>query len=428
MTAETKIVAKIRNRIVPLLVLCSFMAFLDRVNLSFAAASFSKDIGLTATAFGFGAGLFFIGYVAAEVPSNIFMLKFGARRWIARIMLTWGILSASTAFVTGPTSFYIVRVLLGIAEAGFFPAVFYYLTLWFPIEYRGRILGLFVASIPLSTVLGAPLSGLILSVGDVGGWAAWQVLFIVEAIPSVILAIVVFFLLPDTPEHSKWLSAAEKSWLKGRLASEKKDNHPHGGNTVLSLFGNGYIWALSFTFVGILLTNYGLSFFLPQIIAEFGFSKVASGFITAIPYLVGAISMILWGRRSDRVGERIFHVAIPLLVAATGISLSAFTADPVIKMLILGISGFGIFGAVPVFWTLPSRFLDEKVLAPGLALVNSLGSLAGFGGPFMMGYLKDKTGTYTAGLLTIGVIAVLAAITIVLLGRKKSLNLQVSSA
>ena len=317
---EKRTIAKVSLRLVPFLMLCYFVAYLDRVNVGFAALTMNKELGISASAYGFGAGIFFFSYFVFEVPSNLMLERFGARKWIARIMLSWGILSGCMAFVSGETSFYIVRVLLGIAEAGFFPGIIFYLTLWFPGVYRARIVGWFMAAIPLSSVLGFPVSGLILGLDGFGGLAGWKWLFIIEAAPAVILSVVVWFYLTDRPADAKWLDPEERAWLDRRLAAEAQRKEDVHGLSVLQALVNPKVLALSLVYFGAVATNYGTAFWLPQIVKDFGLTNIQVGFVAAIPYVVGTIGMVWWGRRSDAKMERKWHAAFAFALAAIGIA------------------------------------------------------------------------------------------------------------
>ncbi len=414
---EITTLAKVTKRLVPFLIVCYFVAYLDRVNVSFAALTMNQDLGLSQTAFGFGAGIFFIAYFIFEVPSNLLLERFGARKWIARIMLSWGILSGLMAFIpeiaraTGlgnESTFYLLRVLLGAAEAGFFPGIIFYLTLWFPSEYRARIVGYFMAAIPLSTVIGAPISGLLLYLHGGLGLAGWQWLFIIEAVPAIILAGVVFFHLTDRPADATWLSADERNWLSEKLLTERRQREAVRQYTVTEALFTPKVIGLSLVYFGAVATNYGLSFFLPQIVKAFGLNTFLTTVVSAAPYLVGLIGMVWWGHRSDRVAERRLHTAIPLFVAAAGIAVSTALDDPTLKMIALCVGGFGIFACLPVFWALPTAFLSGAAAAAGIAVINSVGNLAGFAGPFAMGWIRDHTGSYTGGLLLLSGLGIIA--------------------
>jgi ACS family tartrate transporter-like MFS transporter len=414
---ERRAIAKISLRLVPFLIVCYLAAYLDRVNVGFAALTMNKALGLDAAAFGLGAGIFFIAYFVFEVPSNLFLERFGARKWIARIMLTWGLLSGLMAFIpqiaaaTGSSTtfvFYTIRVLLGAAEAGFFPGIIFYLTLWFPATYRARIIGYFMAAIPLSTVIGAPISGMLLNLDGAVGLAGWQWLFILEAVPALVLSVAVFCYLTDRPEDAHWLAADERGWLTDRLATERRQREAAKTFGVWEALGDTRVLLLAFVYFGVVAANYGLSFFLPQIVRDFGLSFTATGFVTALPYVIGTAGMVWWGRRSDRMRERKEHVGLAALVAGGGIAASTLIADPTGKMIALSIAGFGIFAVLPVFWTLPTTFLSGAAAAGGIAIINALGNLAGFVGPYVMGTIKDSTGSFTIGLLVIAGLAILA--------------------
>jgi len=428
-SVEVRTIAKVTRRLVPFLIVCYFIAYLDRVNVGFAALTMNQDLGLSQTAFGFGAGIFFVAYFIFEVPSNLMLERFGARKWIARIMLSWGILSGAMAFIpsigraTGlgnEYSFYLVRVLLGVAEAGFFPGIIFYLTLWFPSVYRARIVGYFMAAIPLSTVIGAPISGVLLYLHGGLGLAGWQWMFIVEAVPSIILAVVVFFYLTDRPADAQWLAPDERAWLSERLEVEQRQRDSVRQYSVAQVLVDPRVLGLSLVYFGAVATNYGLSFFLPQIVKAFGFNAFLTTVVSAAPYAVGLIAMVWWGRRSDRLVERRFHAAFPLFVAAAGIAASTALDDPLLKMISLSVAGFGIFACLPVFWTLPTAFLSGAAAAAGIAVINSIGNLAGFAGPFAMGWIKDHTGSYAGGLLLLAGLGIIAMGAVLMLGHHES--------
>jgi MFS transporter, ACS family, tartrate transporter len=430
-TVETRTIAKVSMRLVPFLIVCYFVAYLDRVNVGFAALTMNKDLGLSQTAFGFGAGVFFLAYFIFEVPSNLLLEKFGARKWIARIMLSWGVLSGAMAFIpaigriTGLSSehsFYLVRVLLGAAEAGFFPGIIFYLTLWFPAEYRARIVGYFMAAIPLSTVIGAPISGALLYLEGGLGLAGWQWLFVIEAIPAILLSVAVFVYLTDRPADATWLAPDERAWLAERLTLEERQRQSvHNYSVVQSLF-NPRVLGLSLVYFGVVAMNYGLGFFLPQIVKTFGLSTFLTTVVSAAPYLVGVFAMVWWGRRSDHKAERRFHAAFPLLIAAAGIAASTALDDPTLKMISFCVAGFGIFANLPVFWTLPTAFLSGASAACGIAVINSIGNLAGFAGPFAMGWVKDHTGSYAGGLLLLAALGIMAIGIVLALGHDHTLE------
>ena len=426
---EIRTLGKVTRRLVPFLIICYFVAYLDRVNVGFAALTMNQDLGLSQTAFGFGAGIFFIAYFIFEVPSNLLLERFGARKWIARIMLSWGILSGTMAFIPAiaratelgnENTFYLLRVLLGVAEAGFFPGIIFYLTLWFPSEYRARSVGYFMAAIPLSTVIGAPISGVLLYLHGGLGLAGWQWLFIVEAVPAIVLAGVVFFYLTDRPADAAWLAPDERKWLTERLELEQRQRQAVHDYSVMQSLVNPRVLGLSLVYFGAVATNYGLSFFLPQIVKAFGLNTFITTLVSATPYVVGLVGMVWWGRRSDRVAERRFHTAFPLFIAAAGIAVSTALDDPLLKMISLCVAGFGIFANLPVFWTLPTAFLSGAAAAAGIAVINSVGNLAGFAGPFAMGWIKDHTGSYSGGLLLLAALGIIAMGIVLVLGHNET--------
>ncbi|HEX4410745.1 MAG TPA: MFS transporter [Xanthobacteraceae bacterium] len=428
---EARTMGKVSARLVPYLILCYSIAYLDRVNVGFAALTMNKALGLTATMFGFGAGIFFITYFIFELPSNLLLDKFGARKWIARIMITWGLLSGLMAFIpslarsTGlgnEWTFYTVRALLGFAEAGFFPGIIFYLTLWFPSVYRGRIIGSFMAAIPLSSVIGAPISGMILGMDGVGGLDGWQWLFIIEAAPAVLLAFVTYFYLTDRPSDAHWLADDERAWLTARLKGERRRREAMHGISVGQAIVNPRVWAMALIYFGVVACNYGVGFWLPQIIKQFGLTNAMTGWVTAIPYAIGATFMVWYGRRSDEKVERKGHTAIALLIAAAGIAASTLTSNPTLTIIAFSIGACGVFGALPLVWTLPTAVLSETAAAAGIAVINSIGNLSGFFGPYAMGWIKDQTGSFAGGLLLIAGLAIVAMVTVLALGHNQALE------
>ena len=405
-------------RIVPFLMLCYFVAFVDRVNLSFAALQMNHDLGFSATVYGWGAGLFFIAYFICEVPSNLLLEKVGARRWIARIMVSWGLVSACMALVSGVTSFYVVRFLLGAAEAGFFPGVILYLTFWFPREHRARIVGIFMVAIPVSSFLGSPISGALLGTDGWLGLRGWQWLFILEAIPAVILGVAVLFLLPDKPHNAAWLADDQRAWLVNKLASENTRATGLSTPSLWELLKHPRVLVLALVYAGSVATNYGLTYWQPQMLKAFGLSNLATGFVNAIPFFVGSIAMILWGRRSDRVGERVWHTAIALIVSAIGLAACLYITALVPTVIALSVALIGCYALKGPFWALSTEWLSAATAAAGIAQINAIGNLAGFVGPFLLGYIKDATGSYALGLLPMILLAVVAAIAVLIMGRQ----------
>lgn len=429
-TIETTTIRTVMVRLVPFLILCYFVAYLDRVNVSFAALQMNKDLNLSQTEFGIGAGIFFVAYFVFEVPSNLFLDRFGARKWIARIMFSWGLLSGLMAFIpqiavaTGfstTTVFYTIRIMLGVAEAGFFPGIIFYLTLWFPSVYRGRVIGYFMAAIPLSSVIGSPISGLLLGIDGLG-LTGWQWLFVIEALPALILSVVVFYYLTDRPADATWLAPEQRSWLAVRLDQEARMRTQAKHFSTLQALGDTRVLLLAFVYFGAVAGNYSVGFFLPQIVKAFGLTNAATGFVTAIPYVVGMAGMIWWGRKSDRTGERREHVGLAALCAGGGLVAATLIDNDYGKMVAFCVAAFGIFSVLPVFWTLPTTFLTGTAAAGGIAIINSLGNLSGFAGPFVMGRLKDSTGSYTAGLLAVAAVIFLAMVVALSLPHDKELE------
>ena len=354
---EMSTIRAISWRLIPFLVLAYFFSYLDRVNLGFAALTMNAELKFSPTVFAWGAGIFFIGYFIFEVPSNLALEKFGASRWIARIMVTWGIISALMATVSGETSFYVLRFLLGVAEAGFFPGIILYLTYWYPAEYRARFLAAFAIAVPVSTVIGAPVSGLLLGLDGVMGLKGWQWLFIIEGVPSVLLGLITWFYLTDRPEHATWLSAEQKAWLASKLNAEIAAKQAVRHMTLGEALTSPKVIVLSLVYFGFVGALYGMQFWLPQIVKAFGLTNAQTGFVTAIPYLFGTIAMILWARHSDASRERVLHVGAPLLLTAFALAASSYISDPTMTMVVLTVAAIGVFCTFAVFWTLPTAWL-----------------------------------------------------------------------
>jgi MFS transporter, ACS family, tartrate transporter len=402
------IIRKLLWRIVPFLVLCYFLAFIDRVNISVAALTMNKDIGLSPTVFGFGAGLFFVSYFFLEIPSNIAMQRVGARKWIARIMISWGLVSGAMAFVQGETSFYILRLLLGAAEAGFFPAVLFYLSCWFPETARARIFSYFLAAIPLGGIIGFPLSGLLLHLDGAFGFKGWQLLFILEAVPTLVIGVVSYFYLTDKPADAKWLTDEQRSWLVTQLAADdrKRAGRARPGNWINLIDLRIVCYALVH-FCGN-LAIYGLGFFLPQIIKAAGLADLDASLASAAPYVLGAIGMLFWGWWASTGGSRA-SVLLPFLFGAAGFICAAMTQNPTMMIASLCLASFGALGYAPGFWALPTSLLSGTASAIAIAAINSVGNFAGFLGPYTIGYLREATGSFAAGLFASAVVMVLGA-------------------
>jgi MFS family permease len=426
MSLERETLNRVTRKIVPFLVFCYFLAFIDRVNVSVAALTMNRDLGFTQAIFGFGAGLFFVSYFFFEVPSNLIMQKVGARRWIARIMVSWGVVAGAMAFVQGEKSFYAVRLLLGVAEAGFFPAVLFYLSYWFPEAYRGRAFSYFLAAVPLAGIIGFPLSGLLLSLDGMMGLRGWQWLYLLEALPSVIVGLIAFFYLTDQPSDAKWLPVRGREWLIKRLSAEANLPRQARRGNWSNLLDFRVICFAGIHFCGN-LAIYGLGFFLPQIVKALGMTDFRASLMSALPYLVGAAGMLYWGARSDRQGDRRWNVFLPFALSTIGFLGAASLTDPYLMMASICLASFGCLGYAPVFWTLPTAFLSGAASAIAIAAINSVGNFAGFLGPFTVGYLRDVTGSFSAGLLaSAGVMAIGGVL--VLLSTGPSATSLVSSA
>jgi ACS family tartrate transporter-like MFS transporter len=397
LTAEEQaVLGKAALRLIPFMGLLYVVSFLDRVNVSYAALTMNADIGLSASAFGLGAGIFFIGYFLFEVPSNLILHRMGARLWIARILVTWGVVAMAMAAVRGPRSFLIARFLLGIAEAGFFPGMILYLTYWFPGPERGRIIGAFMLAVPIASAFGGPLSTALLDT-SLFGLPGWQTMFLLEGLPAIVLGLVVMAVLPDRPASAGWLSERERQCLESLVARDE----PAPVRLVDGLL-SVRVWLLATVYFGLVLGLYGFGFWAPQIIKSLGdLTNGEVGLISAVPYVCAAIAMVLWGRHSDATGERVRHVCAAACVGALGFLASATVSDPFLRLIALSFGALGIYAALPVFWTLPTATLSGTAAAGGIALINSIGNLGGYLGPFAVGWLKDWTGGYAAGLLVI---------------------------
>ena len=407
---ETSTIRAISWRLIPFLVFAYFFSYLDRVNVGLAALTMNADLKISPAMYGWGAGIFFIGYFIFEVPSNLALEKFGASRWIARIMVTWGIISALMSLASGEWSFYALRFILGVAEAGFFPGIILYLTYWYPAEYRARFIAAFAIAVPVSTVIGAPVSGLLLGLDGAMGFKGWQWLFIIEGVPSVLLGIVTWFYLTDKPERADWLSTEQKAWLASKLDAEIAAKQAVQHMTLGEALSSRKVLALSAIYFGFVGALYGMQFWLPQIVKAFGLTNAQTGFVTAIPYVFGTIAMILWARHSDASRERVFHVGGPLLLTAVALAVSSYTSSPAMTMVVLTIAAIGVFCTFAVFWTLPTAWLAGTAAAGAIALINSIGNLAGFGGPFLIGWVKEATGHTSTGLLVLAALPLIAGL------------------
>jgi len=407
--SETKLYARVSLRLIPFLFICYVFAYLDRVNVGFAKLQMLDELKFSETIYGLGAGVFFLGYFMFEVPSNVILHRVGARRWIARIMITWGILSACMVFVQTPAMFYTIRFFLGLAEAGFFPGIILYLTYWFPPSRRGKITAMFMTGIPMAGVIGGPLSGWIMATTH--GWhgySAWQWLFFLEALPSIIAGVVVLFYLQDKIDDAKWLSSGDKEILKRNIEVETGEKEVH---SVFGAFRNKRVWVLSAGYFGFMMGLYGISFWLPSLIKSSGIQDVSTvALLTTIPYAAATIAMIFTGRSADRQKERRWHAAVPAVLGGLGLVLSTLTFhNPTISLVFLSLATMGIMTGLCQFWCLPPAFLGGAAAAAGIAMINSIGNLAGFISPYMIGWVKDVTASTDIALYCIAAALVFAA-------------------
>ncbi len=397
---EQATMRRVAWRLIPFLCLLYVIAFVDRVNVGFAALTMSRDLHLSPAMFGFGAGIFFVAYFLFEVPSNIILERVGARRWIARVMITWGLVSLGFAFIRTANQFYLLRTLLGIAEAGFFPGVILYLTYWFPKRWRGRFTAGFVVAIPIASAVASPVSGYLLAMEGLLGFHGWQWMFILEAVPAIGLGFVCLVYLTDRPEQARWLSAAQRDWLVRELAGEQGPPRSNGPREVLAVLVSWPVLRLALVYFGMTTGLYGIELWLPQIVKGFGLSNIGVGFVAAIPYLCAVATMGWWARHSDRTGERFGHVAIACLVGFAGLLIAGLVHEVAVAVVIfLSIAIAGVMAARPPFWQLPNEFLAGTQAAAGLAAINSIGNLGGFVGPVLIGWAKEATGSFTTGLM-----------------------------
>jgi ACS family tartrate transporter-like MFS transporter len=418
---EARTLRKITWRIVPFVMLLYFIAYIDRVNIGFAALTMNKELGFSSGVFGFGAGVFFLGYFLFEVPSNVILDKVGARLWIARVMITWGIISGLFAFVKGETSFYILRFLLGAAEAGFFPGIILYLSYWFPARRRAQVVSLFMAAAPISVVFGSPISGALLELHGIFGLSGWQWMFLLEAVPAVLLGFVVLGYMTDRPEKANWLKNDERGWLVDVMNAERAAKAATAAHSIWRGLADLRVLTLSLIYFGTSAGLYTLGIWAPQIINQFGLSTMQVGLLNAVPPTVAVIAMVLWALHSDRTGERTWHVILACLAAALGLALAGTAGSVISVVAALTLVNIGISSAKPPLWSMPTMFLSGSAAAAGIATINSIGNLGGFVGPTMIGWIKDLTGSFLGGLYFVAGLLVLSAVLTLLLARSRRL-------
>jgi MFS transporter, ACS family, tartrate transporter len=409
-TIEKAAMRKVYLRILPLTMVMYFLCYIDRINVSFAALTMNKDIGLTAATYGFSSTAFYIGYVLFEVPSNLVMDKVGARLWLARIMVTWGIASAATAAVIGPNTFLLVRFLLGVGEAGLFPGTILLFTYWFPDSHRARIIGSFTLALPVSVALGAPISTAILGLDGTLGIKGWQWIYIIEAIPTVLIGFYVLFAMTDNPAKAKWLSEPERTWLATRLANERRAVEAGGKFSILQGMTNPKVLLLSVNYLGIVTASLGLLLFAPQIIKSLGASNMGTGYATSLAYVCGAVSMMLFSWLSDKLGDRRWLLFGTCMIATAGLVLAGATIGTWWSLLGMCLATAGFYGTKGPFWSMPTMLLTGSAAAGGIAFINAFGNIGGAVGPAIVGQLKDMTGSYAGGLYGLAVFTAVSAV------------------
>jgi MFS family permease len=410
---EKTAIKKMTWSIVPLLFAGWFVNYLDRANIGFAALQMNQELGLSPAMFGFAAGIFYLGYILFEVPSNWMMHRFGARKWLARIMFTWGLVAVGIAFVKTPTQLAVGRVLLGVVEAGFFPCVLFYLASWFPAKHLGKAIGQVYSANIIALVIGFPMSGLIMQVAhEVGGFSGWRWMMVIEGAPAVLLGIVAFFHIVDKPANARGLSESERNWLVQTLEKERAGAENVGTSSFKEALVTPMVWFLGFTYFCMGVGFFGISTWLPQVIKQMtSMSMIGIGLVGAIPFLSGAIAMILNGKHSDRTGERRWHLAVPLAIGALGLAGSGFTSStPIVSFLFICVAATGIVGSFSVFWTVPPTFLAGAGAAGGMALINAISGLAGFFAPWLVGVIRGRTPDFTMTLYALAVAIVIAAL------------------
>jgi MFS transporter, ACS family, tartrate transporter len=407
------VLSKIAWRILPFLLLLGVLNYLDRANIAFAALEMNKDLGFGPAVYGFGAGVFFLSYCVLEVPSNLILVRVGVRRWMARIMITWGVIAMATAWINGETSFYVMRFLLGAAEAGFLPAIMYYLRQWFPGQSRGKLLAVYMSNTAIANIVGGPLAAwLMTTFSGAFGLHGWQMLFILEGLPSVIVGVLVLYWMTERPDAARWLTPAEKQWLRDALQSELSAQGSRAATSLRQGFLDSRVLLITALCFFLIVGNFGVVFWLPQIVKGLGNLSINQvGLLTAIPYLLACAAMIAWGAHSDRTGDRKWHLVIGALVGAAGLVESALVTEPVAAFIGLCVAAIGIWSMFGVFWALPSDFLSGRAAAGGMALINSVGTFGGFCGPYIFGFVRERTGNFSDSLLVLaGSIAICAVI------------------
>jgi ACS family tartrate transporter-like MFS transporter len=408
---EKSAMRKVYIRLLPFAILSYFLAYVDRINVSFAALTMRDDLQMSATAYGFALGTFYWAYFIFEVPSNIAMEKVGARLWIARIMITWGLLACTTAYVVGPTSFGVVRCLLGAAEAGFFPGIILYFTYWFPSYHHARIVSGFLIGLPIAVAAGAPLSTALLGLDGLLGLKGWQVMYLAEGIPTLVIGVVTLFVLTDKPEQAKFLTQEEKGWLRATLDAERKAKESVRTFTLWQSMIDPKVLLLSLNYLGIVTASLGMLFFIPQIIKSIGVtSNMTVGWLTMVPYICGGIGLVVWGFVSDRMNERRWNLLFACIVSTAGLVMAGMTMGTWWSLAGMSIAAIGFYGSKGPFWAMPPMFLTGTAAAAAIAWINSIGNLGGFFGPWYVGVMKDVTGSFSGGLYGLALLGLISAI------------------
>src|SRR5471032_2977882 len=417
---EAATMRRVSWRLMPFLVFAYLLCYIDRVNVGFASLEMNKAVGIDPKIYGLGAGIFFVGYFILEVPSNLALQRFGARKWIARIMASWGVVSMACALIAGPWSFLVLRFLLGAAEAGFFPGIILYLTFWYPSEYRAKIVGIFMVAIPLAGLIGSPISGAILGMSGVLGLAGWQWIFVLESVPTVLLGIAAYIYLSDRPDDAKWLTQEQRTWLNAKLDGERQRAARLKPSSVWKVMANKYVLIMALVYAGAAGASTSLALWMPQMVKAFGLTNFQTGLVNAVPFGIAAVWMILWGRSSDRTGERVWHNALPLMWMVVALCATFLVIGNMWLMIVLlTLIAAGTYASKGPFWALSSEWLGPTVAAAGLAQINALGNLSGFFFNYAIGWIKDETGSFPLALMPIAAVATLGVISLLVIGSKQ---------
>jgi len=420
LSLEATTMRRVSWRLMPFLLLAYLICYIDRVNVGFAALQMNKAVGIDTKTYGLGAGIFFVGYFILEVPSNLALERFGARTWIARIMITWGLVSAAFALIGGPISFLVLRFLLGAAEAGFFPGVILYITYWYPAQYRAIIVGIFMVAIPVAGLIGSPVSGAILYMDGLLGLGGWQWIFLLEAAPAILLGLATFAWLTDRPEQASWLTPEQQQWLLAKLETERSRAPRISHTSVWRVISNKYVLIMALVYSGAAGASVALALWMPQLVKSFGLTNWQTGLLNAVPFGIAAVWMILWGRSSDRSGERVWHNALPLGWMVLAMLATFFAIKSLWGMIpLLTLIAAGTYASKGPFWALSSEWLGSTSAAAGLAQINALGNLASFGFSYLIGWIVTETGSFPLGLMPIAIVSAIGTVSVVVIGRRQ---------